>query len=430
MPLQETTPMCIDRRGFFEVAAGAAGALALTSRTASAEEPSVPDAVKKLSNRLGGVVPISDEDRRGRIDKAKRLMKENGLSAVYLESGSSLFYYSGVSWGRSERMFAMVIPAEGDPAWVCPAFEERRARELIRFGDDIRTWEEHESPYRLIAGILTDRGARTGKLGIEETTRFFFVDGIRKESPGVEMVSADPVTVGCRILKSPAELALMKRANEITIEAYKAAVASLDEGMTHTAVSGIISAAFRAMGVNGGAGVQFAEFSAFPHGSSKLQTLEEGDIVMMDGGCGVEGYRSDITRTVVFGKPTDRQRQIWDLERKAQDAARDAVKAGAPCEAVDAAARKVITDAGFGPGYEYFTHRVGHGIGLDGHEWTYLVPGNKMPLAPGMCFSNEPGIYLPGEFGVRLEDCFYVTEDGGELFTKQSPSIDDPFGTA
>jgi Xaa-Pro dipeptidase len=281
-----------------------------------------------------------------------------------------------------------------------------------------------------VAQILTDRGVRTAKMGIEETTRFFFVDGIRKESPGVEMVSADPVTVGCRIRKSDTELALMKRANEITLEAYRAAYESLKEGMTHHEVSSIIAAAHAAMGVEGGAGVQFAEFSAFPHGSSKPQKLKMGDIVMMDGGCSVEGYRSDITRTVVFGKPTDRQRRIWDLERKAQDAARDAVRPGVPCENIDAAARKVIVDAGFGPGYKNFTHRVGHGIGLDGHEWTYLVPGNKTPLAPGMCFSNEPGVYIYGEFGVRLEDCFYVTETGGELFTKQSPSIDDPFGTA
>jgi Xaa-Pro dipeptidase len=421
--------MCVDRRGFLAVAAGA-GALALAPRRSSAEEPNVPDAVKQLKNRLGGIEPITDEERKGRIETAKRLMRENGLGAVYLESGSSLFYYTGVRWGRSERMFAMVIPANGEPAWITPAFEEERARELIRFGDDIRTWEEHESPYRLVAQILADRGARAGKVGIEETTRFFFVDGIRKESPGVELVSADAVTVGCRVIKSKAELALMKRANEITLAAYQAAVSSLREGMTHTEVSGIISAAHSAMGVEGGAGVQFGTFSAFPHGSSKPQKLKKGDIVMMDGGCGVEGYRSDVTRTVVFGKPSDRQRQIWDLEKKAQDAARDAVRPGVTCEAVDAAARKVIADGGFGPDYKFFTHRVGHGIGLDGHEWTYLVRGNQTRLAPGMCFSNEPGIYVYGEFGVRLEDCFHVTEDGGELFTKQSPSIDDPFGAA
>jgi Xaa-Pro aminopeptidase len=422
--------MCIDRRGFMGVAAAAAGALVATSKRASAEEAPLPDAVKNLKNRISDIATITDDERKGRIEKAKRLMAENGMSAMYVESGTSLFYYTGVKWGRSERMFAMVIPAKGDPAWVCPAFEEQRARELIRFGKDIRTWQEHESPYRLVAQILADHGVSTGKIGIEESTRFFFMDGVSKESPGCQTVSADPVTVGCRVIKSETELALMKRANEITVEAYKAAVSSLKEGITHFEVSRIISAAFSAMGVSGGAGVQFGEYSAFPHGSIKPQKLKTGDVVMMDGGCDVDGYRSDVTRTVVFGKPSDRQRHVWEIERKAQDAARDAVRPGVACEAIDAAARKVITDAGFGPDYKYFTHRLGHGIGLDGHEWTYLVRGNKTPLAPGMCFSDEPGIYIYGEFGVRLEDCFHVTENGAELFTHQSPSIDDPFGAS
>jgi Xaa-Pro dipeptidase len=422
--------MCVDRRGFLQVAAGAASASLMLSQRAEADEPDLPNAVKKLEPMLDGVEPITDAERKGRIEKAKQLMGENGLGALYVESGSSLFYYTGVRWGQSERMFAMVIPKDGEPAYVCPAFEEERARERIRFGNDIRTWEEDESPYRLVKGILEDRGVRTGKIGIEEKTRFFLGDGIRKECPGIELVSGDPVTVGCRVIKSETELALMKRANEITLKAYEATTASLKEGMTHFEVSGIIAQAHERMGVRGGAGVQFGEYTAFPHGSSKPQKLEEGHVVMMDGGCGVEGYRSDITRTVVFGKTTARQRELWDLERKAQDAARDAVRPGAPCEAVDAAARKVIVDAGYGPGYEYFTHRVGHGIGLDGHEWTYLVKGNETPLRPGMTFSNEPGIYVYGEFGVRLEDCFYVTEDGGQLFTPQSPSLDDPFGVA
>ncbi len=421
--------MCIDRRGFMGVAAGAAALLA-TSRNGSGEEAPVPNAVKNLKSRVSDVVPIADEERKGRIDKAQKLMAANGMGAIYVESGTSLFYYTGVKWGRSERMFAMVIPAKGDPAWVCPAFEEQRARELIRFGDDIRTWQEHESPYRLVAQILADRGASSGKVGIEETTRFFFMDGVGKQSPGVEMVSADPVTVGCRVIKSANELALMKRANEITVEAYKAATSALREGITHFEVSKLISTAFSAMGVNGGAGVQFGEYSAFPHGSIQPQKLKQGDVVMMDGGCDVDGYRSDVTRTIVFGKPSDRQRQVWDVEKKAQNAARDAVRPGVPAETIDAAARKVITDAGFGPDYKFFTHRLGHGIGLDGHEWTYLVRGNKTPLDPGMCFSDEPGIYIYGEFGVRLEDCFHVTENGAELFTKQSPSIDDPFGAS
>jgi Xaa-Pro dipeptidase len=420
--------MCIDRRGFMQVAAGAAGAGLIASRGASAAEIEVPEAVRNLKPRLEGVEPITDDERETRIDKAQRLMAEHGLGAIFVEAGTSLFYYTGVRWGQSERMFAMVIPREGQPAYVCPAFEEERARERIRFGDDIRTWEEHESPYTLVASILADRGVRTGKLGIEERARFFLVDGVRNACPALEIVSADPITVGCRVIKSPTELALLKRANEITLEAYKATVASLRAGMTHFEVAQIISQAHDAMGVRGGAGVQFGEYTAFPHGSSKPQMLEEGQMVMMDGGCSVEGYRSDVTRTVVFGKPSPRQRKLWEIERRAQNAARDAVRPGVTCESIDAAARKVIVDAGFGPGYEYFTHRLGHGIGLDGHEWTYLVKGNPTRLEPGMCFSNEPGIYVYGEQGVRLEDCFHVTEDGGELFTPQSPSIDDPFG--
>jgi len=406
-----------------QVAAGAASASLVLGETAFA----APESLESLKSMVTDIEPITDDERRSRIANAQRLMKENGLNAIYLESGSTLFYYTGVRWGQSERMFAMVMPAEGDPAFVCPAFEEERARERIRFGDDIRTWEEHESPYAVVAGIFADRGIRSGKLGIEERTRFFLVDGIRQRVPGVEVVSADPVTVGCRIRKSKTELALMQRANDITLKAYETAVASLKEGMTHFEVGAVISKAHEKMGVRGGAGVQFGEYSAFPHGSIKPQVLGDGDIVMMDGGCNVDGYRSDITRTVVFGKPSDRQREIWDLERKAQDAARDAVRPGVTCGAIDDAARKVITDAGYGPDYEHFTHRVGHGIGLDGHEWTYLVRGNETLLEPGMCFSNEPGVYLYGEFGVRLEDCFYVTEDGGHLFTEQSPSIDQPF---
>ncbi|MFQ5793178.1 MAG: M24 family metallopeptidase [Acidobacteriota bacterium] len=422
--------MCVDRREFFRMAgAGAVGVVGLTpSRAEAAQETGLPPAVASLPPMVSDIQPIGPDEHRGRIQQAQKLMAEHGLGAIYLEGGSSLFYYTGVRWRRSERMFAMVLPAKGEPAYVCPAFEEERARELIRFGDDIRTWEEHESPYRRVAQILKDRGVASGKMGMEEKTRFFLVDGIRKEIPSLTLVSADPITVGCRVIKSPVELALMKRANEITLQAYQAAAASLEEGMTHLDVSRVISAAHEKMGVSGGAGVQFGEYTAFPHGSRQPQKLKQGDVVMMDGGCKVEGYSSDITRTLVFGKPTQRQRDLWELERRAQDAALAAVKPGVPCEAIDAAARKVITDGGFGPDYEYFTHRVGHGIGLDGHEWTYLVRGNRTPLRPGMCFSDEPGIYVHGELGVRLEDCFYVSEDGGVLFTHQSPSIDQPFG--
>ncbi len=407
------------------MAAGTAGAATLGATTSCTAQADVPEAIRALQPYPGDFTPISDEERLGRIEKAQRLMAENGIDAVFLDSGTSMFYYTGVRWGQSERMFAAVIPANGDLAWVCPAFEEERARELIRFGDDVRTWQEHESPYQRVAQVLNDRGFRSGTIGIEERCRFFLYDGVRQVTRA-QFVSADPVTIGCRVIKSATELALMQRANNITIEAYRAAFQTVYEGMPREELSANIAAAHSALGASGRGGGQFGQASAFPHGSSQPQVLHEGDIILVDGGCGVDGYRSDISRTFVFGEPTQRQRDVWAVEREAQSAALAAAQVGVPCQDVDAAARGVITRAGFGEDYEFFFHRVGHGIGLDGHEWTNLVRGNMTALEPGMCFSNEPGIYIYGEFGVRLEDCMYITEDGGRLFTTQSPSIEQP----
>ncbi|HZS05422.1 MAG TPA: Xaa-Pro peptidase family protein [Blastocatellia bacterium] len=426
--------MCVDRREFLRLSAGVAGAFALAADGIEAEAgmtaAQAPEFTRDLRPLPGRAVPISDDERRARIEKAQRLMADNRLEAIYLEAGSSLFYYTGVRWGASERMFAAVIPARGEVAWVTPKFEEARARELIRFGKDIRPWEEDESPYKVVAGIFRDRGIRTGRVGIEERVRFFLFDGIRREAAHLEYTSADPVTVGCRVIKSPAEIALMQRANDITLAAFKAAAATLKEGMTQYEFGANVAAAFRALGSSGSALIGFGQYTAFPHGSIQPQKLKEGDVVLMDGGCAVEGYQSDITRTFVFGKPTERQRSVWNLERKAQDAALAAARPGATCESVDAAARKVITDAGFGPDYKVpgLPHRTGHGIGLDGHEWTNFVRGNKTRIQPGMCFSDEPMIAIYGEFGIRLEDCLYITEGGAKMFTAQSPSIDQPFG--
>jgi Xaa-Pro dipeptidase len=420
--------MCVDRRDFIRLSAGIAGTAILTGGEIDAEP--VPQSIRELRPSTVNIVPISDDERRDRIAKAQRLMVETRIDAIFLEPGSSLFYYTGVRWGNSERMFAAVIPARGEIAWITPKFEEARARELIRFGRDIRTWEEDESPYKAVAGIFKDRGIRTGRIGMEERVRFFLYDGIRQEAKHLEYTSADPVTVGCRVIKSPAELALMQRANDITLAAFKAAAATLKEGMTQYEFGANVRAAFNSLGSSGSALIGFGQYTAFPHGSIQPQKLKEGDVVLMDGGCAVEGYQSDITRTFVFGKPTARQREIWNLERKAQDAALAAAKVGATCESVDDAARKVITDAGFGPDYKVpgLPHRTGHGIGLDGHEWTNFVRGNKTLLRPGMCFSDEPMIAIYGEFGIRLEDCLYITEQGPQLFTQQSPSIDRPFG--
>jgi Xaa-Pro dipeptidase len=432
--------MCTDRRDFLRLSAGLAGGALLNNvvKVAGAEPPNtdsfqqreLPEPIRKLRKMTDGVVPITLDERRARIEKARRLMIDNKIDAIYIEPGSSMFYYTGMRWSTSERMFAVVIPARGEIAWVCPKFEEERARELIRVGDDIRTWEEDESPYQRVAEIFRDRRVRTGRIGIEERVRFFLFDGIRKAAPGLQFVSATPVTAGGRMFKSPAELALMQRANDITIVAYKVAHDSLKEGMTQDEFAGNCAAAFRALGVQGGIFCSFGKYTAFPHGSSTPQKVKEGDVVLMDGGCSVEGYQSDITRTFVLGKPTQRQRDIWNLERRSQDAGFAAARVGAPCEAVDAAARKVIIEAGFGPDYKVpgLPHRTGHGIGLDGHEWTNFVRGNKTPIQPGMCFSDEPTIVIYGEFGIRLEDCLYITDQGPRLFTAQSPSIDQPFG--
>jgi Xaa-Pro dipeptidase len=406
-----------------------AGAALLGNSTAYAQSTQ-PEPIRRLRRMTDNVVPITLDERKSRIEKAQKLMRDQRIDAIYIEPGSSMFYYTGMRWGTSERMFALVIPARGEIAWVCPKFEEERARELIKMGTDIRTWEEDESPYQRVAEIFKDRGIRTGTIGMEERVRFFLYDGIRLAAPpAMKFVNATPVTAGCRMFKSPAELALMQIANDLTIVAYKATRDSMTEGMTQGEFAGNCAAAFRALGTSGGIFVSFGKYTAFPHGSSTPQRLREGDIVLMDGGCSIDGYQSDITRTFVFGKATDRQRQIWDLERKAQDAGFAAAKVGAPCEAVDIAARKVIVDAGFGPDYKVpgLPHRTGHGIGLDGHEWTNFVRGNKTPIQPGMCFSDEPTVVIYGEFGIRLEDCLYITPDGPKFFTKQSASIDEPF---
>ncbi len=427
--------MCTDRRDFLRLSLGVAGMSVFGSELfpVNAEplpQKEMPRAISKLQRMTDDVVPISVDERLARIAKAQRLMAEQKIGAIYLEPGTSMFYFTGMRWGNSERMFAVVIPAHGEIAWVCPKFEEERARELIKFGTDIRTWEEDESPYRRVVEIFRDRGLRTGRIGIEERVRFFLFDGIRKEGPGYQFVSATPITAGCRMIKSPAELALLQKANDLTIIAYRATHDSMRAGMTQDEFAGNCSAAFRALGVQGGVFVSFGKYTSFPHGSSTPQKLQEGDVVLMDGGCKVEGYESDITRTFVFGKPTQRQRDIWNLERRSQDAGFAAAKVGAACETVDAAARKVITDAGFGPDYKVpgLPHRTGHGIGLDGHEWTNFVRGNKTPIQPGMCFSDEPTIVIYGEFGIRLEDCLYITDSGPRFFTAQSKSIDQPFG--
>ena len=420
------------------VAATAINATRADAATALASNPqqgggALPPAIAALTPMKEGVKPITLEERRARIDKAKSLMGERRIDAIMLTGGSSLDYFTSIRWGLSERMLALILPVRGTPFIVCPKFEEERAMEQVATGPldrgtDVRTWEEDESPWALVADGLRSRGLATGTLGIEETVRFVFSDGVTQALPGVRLTSATPVTAGCRGVKSPAELALMRHASAVTLRAYEAAWKSLTDGMTQDRFAALVSSAHQRLGYHGSAGVQVGKYSALPHGSTTPQVIREGTILLIDGGCKVEGYSSDISRTFVLGKPTDRMKQVFDIEFRAQTAALEAARPGVECQAVDAAARKVITDAGFGPGYKYFTHRVGHGIGLDGHECPYLVKGNTLKLEPGMTFSDEPGIYIPGEFGVRLEDDMFITADGAELFTPQSPSLEDPFG--
>jgi Xaa-Pro dipeptidase len=360
-------------------------------------------------------------------------MREQGGDALRLTGGTSLDYFRNIRWGLSERMLALILPVKGTPFIVCPKFEEERAMEQARTGPldkgtEVRTWEEDESPSALIADGLRSRGLATGTLGIEETVRYVFSDNVAKALPTIKLTSGTPITAGCRGVKSPAEIALMRHASAVTLKAYEAAWKSLADGMTQNQFAGFVSAAHRRLGYQGDAGVQVGIYSALPHGSVTPQVIRPGTILLIDGGCKVEGYNSDISRTFVLGKATDRMKKVFDIEHQAQTAALKAARPGVECQAVDAAARKVIVDAGFGPGYKFFGHRVGHGIGMDGHEWPYLVKGNTQKLEPGMTFSDEPGIYIPGEFGIRLEDDMLITADGAELLTPQSPSLEAPFG--
>lgn len=423
--------MSLSRRDFIRSSAVTAGSVTLLSGLQScdpkpaAAAPGPLDDLKPFPLEVPG---ITVDERKSRIEKAQQLMVENKINAIFLDGGTSMEYFTGIRWGTSERMMAAIIPDHGDIAYVGPHFEEERIRELMTIGTEVRVWEEHESPYQVVAGIFADKGIKSGTIGMEERVRFFLYDGVRQAAPHLQYRSADVVTAACRLIKSPAELALMQRANDITITAYKAALTMLKEGMSQGELAGIIADAHKRLGASGGAFSSFGAATAFPHGSNVPQQLKAGDMVLIDGGCRVGGYSSDISRTVVFGEPTKRQLEIWNLEKEAQAAGFDAAKLGEPCENVDIAARKVITSAGFGPGYKVpgLPHRTGHGIGMDGHEWGNMVLGNKQPLVPGMCFSIEPTISIYGEFGIRLEDCAYMTESGVKWFTQPSPSIAQP----
>ena len=422
------------RRTFLRAGAVAAGASVTTPSVLRAAEDCkpLPPSIAGLKSMKDQATPISSEERRERQEKARILMGSHQLDAILLMEGTSLNYFTGIRWWGGERTFAMVLPAKGAAFYVCPAFEEGRAREQISKSPDsdkadVRIWQEDESPYQRIAQGFQDRGIASGRIGIEETVHYVFSEGIGKASPQVKLTSATPVTAGCRRIKSEHEISLMRLAAKVTLAAYVAAHQALKPGMTNADFLHLVESAHDQLGFEGGALVEVGEYAAFPHGSTAPQVIREGSLVLVDGGCKVEGYSSDITRTFVLGKASDKMKKVFDIVHAAQTAALKTARPGLECQAVDAAARKVITDAGYGPDYKYFAHRVGHGMGMDGHEWPYLVRGNTTRMEQDMTFSDEPGIYIRGEFGVRLEDDMHILADGAELFTPQSPSIEDPF---
>ncbi len=400
----------------------------------------LPPSIAALQPMTGLARPITDAEREGRIERARALMAAEKIDAIVLSGGASPDYFTGLQLGGGERLWALVIPAKSNPFIVCPAFEEDRATELIAGSPlakegSILTWQEDESPYRLLIQTLRDRRIGGGRIGIEETVKFVFADGIaRAGAPSFQSVSATPVTAGCRMIKDAHEVECLRLAGQATIRVYEAVYKALAEGMTQRDVSALVQAAYGRVGFAGNASLNIGEYTASPHGSRTPQTIREGTILMLDDGCRVEGYTSDITRTFVLGKPTDKMLRVFALVQRAQKAALDASKPGVPNDAVDAAARKVIVDGGYGPGFKYFTHRVGHGLGMEMHEWSYLVKNDMYGWPPhpvlksGMVFSDEPGIYIKGEFGIRLEDDLHVTADGAELLTEPSPSLEHPFG--
>jgi Xaa-Pro aminopeptidase len=389
-----------------------------------------PD-LSALSDITGGAVPIGPEERARRLARAQALMKANGIGAILIEPGSTMVYFTGVQWWRSERLTAAIIPVEGQPCIVTPFFEEPSVRETLAVPAEVRVWQEDENPLAVVAGFLRDRKLANRPVGIEETARFFAFDGMRKLLPDMRLVSANPVVRGCRMVKTPAEIALMQLATDVTMAAYRWVYPRVEAGMTGAEVGALMSAATRKLG--GAPEFSMAligEASAYPHGSKQVHRVAEGQVVLMDCGCTVQGYQSDVSRSWVHGRASAEQRKVWDTVTKGQQVGRAAARIGAPAGSIDDAVRRFYEGQGYGPGYRLpgLSHRTGHGIGMDGHEPVNLVHGEATPLAAGMCFSNEPGLYLPGKFGIRIEDCFHMTDSGPAWFSTPPKAIEAPIG--
>jgi Xaa-Pro dipeptidase len=419
------TKMPLPRRRFIQSAGAAAAAMTLpldrVIAQATTELPRIPLAP-----------PITAAERMQRLRRTRELLRQNGVGAVLVESGPSLDYLTGIQWWRSERLTAVVIPAEGEPIIVTPFFESPSIKEMLLIPAEIRTWQEDEEPLRLVADFLKERGVANRPIAFEETDRFFIEDRLKKQLPRAAIVSANPVIRAQRMIKSPTELSLMQTANDIMLASLRYAGERTRAGMTGADIDAMIAAAQKKLGGSYDGGlILIGEASAYPHGSKKPHVVKRGDIVLMDCTSTVHGYQADITRTFVFGAdPAPEQRKLWDQVHRGQQIAIAAAKVGVPAGSVDDAVRRTYESWGFGPGYRLpgLSHRTGHGIGMEVHEPVYLVHGESTPLAPGMCFSDEPGLYIPGKFGVRIEDCWHMTETGPKFFTQPPPSIDKPFG--
>jgi Xaa-Pro dipeptidase len=400
----------------------AIGAAALLPRFARA-------AASDLKSLTTNIIPIGRAERAARIAKAQRLMKANNIGAILIEPGSSLDYFTGVQWWRSERLTCAVIPVEGEPCIVTPFFEEPSVRESLGVAAEVRVWQEDESPIAQVVAFLKSRKLDTRPVGIEETVRFFASHGLARALPAAKIVSANPVVRGCQMIKTPAEIALMQVAADITVAAINHTIPRIEPGMTPAIISAMINAATTAMGGTPEfALVLLGEASAYPHGSGKPQQVRPREPILMDCGCTVGGYQSDISRTVVLSGATAEQSKVFGHMQEGQRIAFAAAQIGRTAGSVDDAVRTYYEKLGYGPRYKLpgLSHRTGHGIGMDGHEPVNLVHGETTRLAPGMCFSNEPGLYLPGKFGIRIEDCFHMTENGPVWFSKPQVSIEYP----
>ena len=431
----------VSRRSFLSASAALAATAVASAQPGSGEPTgSLPPAIAALPVLAGLTRPFTNAERLARIERAQQLMAAANIDAIVLaNSTASSVYFADLRLNGGERLWALVIPAKAKPFLVCPAFEEGRARELLEagpFGKDanVLTWNEDQSPFEALGKGLTDRGLNSATVGLDENMKFVFAEGIRAANPHLTIVSASPVTAGCRMIKDAHEIECLRLACRATLLVYRAVYRSLAAGMTTANVHSLVGAAYKRVGFAGEASLNLDEFTALPHGSRQPQTLREGSILMLDDGCEVEGYTSDITRTFVLGKATDKMKRVFDLVHRAQSAAVETARPGVPTSNVDAAARKIIVDGGYGPGFTYFSHRLGHGIGMDMHEWPYFVNNNMFGydltprLKAGNLLSDEPGIYIRGEFGIRLEDDLLITQSGAELLTPQSPSLEDPFG--